>query len=159
MADRIEHVSERHVPATLLACVNEMISRALLDLEKLVQLRAQLTGDDPFGDRQRQELANQRARQDLERMRAEARQRDPEGWAAAHARAQRIAEHIRNNKAEMSPEPPVAVRVATETVQHWRDAYRAESQARRARARPRAQELQVLFGDSRDDEQPPEHRP
>ncbi|MFI1195707.1 hypothetical protein ACH4T9_20970 [Micromonospora sp. NPDC020750] len=134
MADAIEQMSEKQVPAGILYAVDEMIGRTLVDLEKLVLLRAELTGDDPFGDKWRQELANERVRQDLDRIRAEARQRDPEEWAAVHARAREMLDRGRRCQAESRMEPPVMVRVATETVRQWRNARHAESEARRARA-------------------------
>ncbi|MEU6206096.1 hypothetical protein ABZ814_21240 [Micromonospora musae] len=151
MTNQIEQMSENQISSKMLHTVDKLITRALLDLEELIRTRAELTGDDPFGDRRRQELADERAREHLDRMRTEARGRDPERWAAAHAWARQILEESRRRQAEMRTEPPAAVRLATETVQQWREARQAEAAARREWAR------QMVSGEGDDEVQPPDH--
>lgn len=132
MPDSGEHTYETPDPGAALGFVDALIGRALQDLEKLVQLRAELTGEDPFGDRHRRRVQREEALADLERRRAEARQRDPEGWAAANAWAREMLQRDRRHTDES---PPSGVQIATDLVARLRQARQAETEARWARLR------------------------
>jgi hypothetical protein len=128
MADDVERVSDGHVPPAVVHRVDEMIERALRELDALVCLRAELTGEDPFGDRRR----SQEAEAELRRRVAEATARDPQRSAEVRSWTRDLLERRRRECGEEDEGPPSTVRLATDMVRQWRQLQRDEAAARRA---------------------------
>jgi hypothetical protein len=118
-------------PAALVVAVRQvdrLIGRGLRELEELVKLREQLTGEDLLGDRQR-------GRDRIERERAAMRARDPEGWARAHVWAKGVMKRVSRERAELTAGPGAEVRLAVDVVGQWRQVRRDESQRESERVR------------------------
>jgi hypothetical protein len=119
----VARASEWRAPPTVVRRVDEMIERAMRDLDALVCVRADLTGEDPFGDRRRA----QEDEAELRRRVAEAAARDPQRAAETRAQTRDMLERLRRAHGDTDTGPPSAVRFATGLVRQWRQVRREET--------------------------------
>jgi hypothetical protein len=120
MSEESNKSSKPVVRVAVVRQVDGLIRQALDELEALVKLREQLTGEDLLGDQCR-------GREHTERMRAQMRARDPEGWARAHAWALGVMERFRQRQPEPTIDPGADVDLAVEVIHRWRQVRRDES--------------------------------